>query len=166
VALRVHAGLLRLRRNGLYPERGFGSPVVRVHRDAGRPVSAQVGLRDSDASDARLSSAVGASGAAFDSLAAVSFIDLPGLSDAAHWLGGRTLNRNLGVDVPNFARSDAGVATFLGYLGMATFQRIPRFAGPNARWLKITDGGHYEDLGVLAVSRRGIRCILAGRRDG
>jgi hypothetical protein len=44
---------------------------------------------------------------------------------------------------------------------MFTYQRIPRFTDPGARWLQITDGGHYENLGVLALLRRGTQCILS-----
>lgn len=141
---------------------GFGLPVSEVIERRDVPVRAVVALEGADASDFRLSEGVAASGAAFDSIAAGTQIDVWGVTELAQLVGGGVLNLNLGLDVPNFAREyDSAFGTAFDYFRMATYQRVPRWTGPDARWLQITDGGHYENLGVLALLRRGTRCVLA-----
>jgi hypothetical protein len=151
---------------GYLPSEGFGHPVRRVsrrEREKGkpeRPVRAYVDLGDRDVSSFRLSEAAAASGAAFDSLAVASGFDWWGVSELAYLIGGGLLNLNLGLDVPNFARDDHWWSLW-GVLPMLTYQRIPRWTDPGARWLQLTDGGHYENLGVLSLLRRGTRCVIA-----
>jgi len=140
---------------------GFGVPVSEVVERKDVPVSVKVELDGTDQSPFRLSEAVAASGAAFDSLAVGNWIDAPGVSETVYLIGGGVLNLNLGLDSPNFARSYDGWWSIWDYARMVTFQRIPRLVDPGARWLHITDGGHYENLGVIALLRRGARCIVA-----
>ena len=140
----------------------FGLQVDKVIEKDGVPVRAVVDLDGADSSDFRLSQAVAASGAAFDSIAAGSLINTPVVTELAQLVGSGVLNLNLGLDAPNFAREyDGKWATVYDYFRMTTWQRVPRWTGPDARWLQITDGGHYENLGALALLRRGTRCIVA-----
>jgi hypothetical protein len=44
---------------------------------------------------------------------------------------------------------------------MVTWQRLFFLVGTGARWIKVTDGGHYDNLGVTALARRGVACILS-----
>ncbi|MFN8640977.1 MAG: hypothetical protein U0802_04700 [Candidatus Binatia bacterium] len=153
---------------GYIEARGFDHDVEYVVRDAGRPVAAVVDLDDrvpdlddADASPMRLSTAVATSGAAFDSLAGVStLVDFPLVTEAAQFIGGGVLNLYLGYDAPNFSSQYDGNWSPLGYVNMVTWERVPRWVGTGANWLYITDGGHYENLGALALLRRGVQCVV------
>lgn len=170
---------------GYVASQGFGLPVARVYRNrdcpkeqrapsgtclaptaqrgSEHPVVAVLAPGSPDVSPFRLSQAVAASGAAFDSQTiAGKYLNYPVLREAVQGIGGGLLNLHLGLDIPNFARSLNGPAwTFLDYSRMMTYQRIPKLVDTGARWLYVTDGGFYENLGVLSLLRRGVPCIVA-----
>jgi predicted acylesterase/phospholipase RssA len=168
---------------GYVPTRGFARPVAGVFRDraSGRVQAVQL-ARDYHASEPfRLSSAVAASGAALEPWSLLP----PWLRRLfAHELGvfsGRavqalragavsTVNRviaapfnlNLGYETWNFARADSSVLHgAVPFVRMLTTDRLRPFPAADARWLVVTDGGHYENLGVVPLLRRGARCIIS-----
>ena len=149
---------------GYVDARGFDRSVdyVLLNR-AKQPAAVVVDLDGHDASPFRLSTAVASSGAAFDSLAGVNqlhpFKDPP-LNEIGQIIGGSLLNLHLGFDAPNFSRTYNGAAVPLGYFAMMTWQREARWVGTGATWLHITDGGHYENLGSLALLRRDAKCVV------
>lgn len=107
-----------------------------------------------------LSESMAASGAAFDSAAVAYRINTPGLVELGHLIVGGVFNLYLGAEMPNFA-SDEGYGAVFDYANMMTLQRIPRFVNSKARWLYITDGGHYDNLATLSLLRRGVQCVIA-----
>ncbi len=149
---------------GYIDANGFDRPVKYVLRDAKqRPAAAVVDVASSDSSDFRLSTSVAASGAAFDSLAGVPLLspfDVPPLTEVGQFIAGGVLNLYLGLDAPNFAPRFDGGEKWIGDINMVTWERSPRLLGTGANWLYITDGGHYENLGSLALLRRGTKCIV------
>lgn len=148
---------------GYVATRGFGLPVNHVYRDShDQPVFAVLDEDAPDASAFRLSKAVAAGGAAFDSQTAIATrLNWPVLGETLQGIGGGVFNLYLGLDVPNFARTYNGAASIWDYTRMVTYQRLPRLVDTGARWLYVTDGGFYENLGVLALLRRGVSCVIA-----
>lgn len=146
---------------GYVDSRAFGRDVVRVLPGAkGRPAAVIVG-DGSNGEGIKLSTAVAASGAAFDSAAVLYKLDYPGVTELGKFLVGGVLNLYLGLEVPNFSRSCEGWWTPADYLRMVTYQRASRWLDTGSRWLYVTDGGHYENLGVLSLLRRGVSCVVA-----
>jgi hypothetical protein len=147
---------------GYVDSKGLGLPVRNTSRTDERVVSADVETDGIEASPFRLSEAVVASGAAFDSVSLGGWLNAPVVSEATQFVSGGLLNLHLGLDVPNFARTLNGrTRTTLDYGRMLTYQRVPRFTDTGARWLHVTDGGFYENLGVLSLLRRGASCVIA-----
>jgi len=150
---------------GYVDTRGFGLNAWRVHRDKeGAPIVMVAEPGSPDSSPFRLSQAVAASGAAFDSLTvADSFVDWSPARELTQVIGGGLLNLYLGLEVPNFARrgDSDGWNKLRDVFYMETFQRIPRLVTPRASWLYVADGGFHENLGVLALLRRGVSCVVA-----
>jgi len=147
---------------GYLDTRGFGLGVEKVLNGPRGPAAAVVDLGSGDVSTFRLSGGVAAAAAAFDSAAVLYELDVPGLTELGQLVAGGVLNLYLGLETPNFARRyDEWWSTPYDYTRMVTVERVPRWHTTSARWLYITDGGHYDNLGVLSLLRRGVPCIVA-----
>lgn len=146
---------------GYVDSRAFDRPIERVRKDMKGHPAAVVVSPSNDVSDFRLSEAVAASGAAFDSVAVAYQVDIPVLTEFGQLIAAGLLNLHLGVEAQNFARKYDGWSQIWDYTRMVTYQRMSRFTDADARWLYITDGGHYENLGVLSLLRRGTQCVVA-----
>lgn len=146
---------------GYIPSEAFDRDVESVETDEnGVPTTLTVKGSDLDGSAFRISQAVSASGAAFDPDGAVVALDDKWVRTPAAQIGG-LLNLNLGYETWNFARGYNGPFwTPVDYVRMQTYQRVLE-PGTDARWIKITDGGHYENLGVASLARRGVACIIS-----
>jgi hypothetical protein len=145
---------------GYVPSMAFARPVQRVEEDDGKPVRVTVEGDPAGGGSFRLVQSVAASGAAFDPDGFFSIISNEGLRTA---LGAAAspLNLNLGYETENFSRGyDGWFWNLIDYGRMLTVQRVWE-PGTDARWIKVTDGGHYENLGVAALVRRGVSCIIA-----
>jgi hypothetical protein len=107
----------------------------------------------------RLRDAVAAAGAAFDPEGAVAEINNSALRTVATPLGA-PLNLNLGLNTWNYNSTWFRDESPLGYGVMETYERAfdPT---PHSRWIKITDGGHFDNTSVYALLRRGVPTILA-----
>jgi len=146
---------------GYIPTEAFDRSVKRVDVDgAGRPIAVEVGGDELETSSFRVSQAVSASGAAFDPDGFLTSVQNQWIRTPAGYAAS-LVNLNLGYETWNFARAyDGPFWTPVDYVRMQTYQR---FVEPetDARWIKITDGGHYENLAVAALVRRGVSCIIA-----
>lgn len=107
----------------------------------------------------RLRDAVAASGAAFDPDGVLTRIDNYGVRQAASFIAA-PLNFNLGLETWNYSSDRFGWKSPVGYLQMQTAERIAN-PSPDSRWIKITDGGHFENTSVFSLLRRGVGDILA-----
>jgi len=169
---------------GYLPTQGFGQPVRAVYRDraTGRVSAVQTGPGGfGRAAPFRLSAAVAASGAALDPWAllpawlrrlyahevgvfpvrAVQAVRVGALSTLNRILAA-PFNLNIGYETWNYARADSSTLHgFVPWLGMLTTDRLRPFPSAQARWLVVTDGGHYENLGVVPLLRRGAECVIS-----
>jgi hypothetical protein len=139
---------------------GFDLPVVDVEFDEDDvPTSVSVEI---DHPSLDMSYALAASGAAFDPDGFLTDID-SGFYRTLAAFALAPLNMDLGYETWNFSRRFNGIpGTIWDYTRMLTYQRVePLFLGTDARWIEITDGGHYENLGLVTLARRGVKCIVA-----
>lgn len=143
---------------------GFGLPVKRVERDdEGRPTKVVVQAPSAHPSF-RFSYAVEASGAAVDIDSVVNeFIHEVTIRNALQILL-LPFNMNFEYQTWNFARGagEEFPEALFDYLRMMTYQRIPNFVRTDARWIEITDGSFFDNLGVLSLLRRGVRHVAVG----
>lgn len=146
---------------GYIPSEAFDRSVEEVDMDgAGRPVEVHVSGDELDGSSFRLSQAVAASGAAFDPDGFITRVPNQWVRTPAGYAAS-LVNLNLGYETWNYARGyDGPFWTPVDYARMQTYQRVLE-PETDARWIEITDGGHYENLGVLSLARRGVSCIIA-----
>lgn len=145
---------------GYIPSVAFDRPVSDVHGDEhNRPLSVEVEGDETEDSSFRITQAVAASGAAFDPDGGLVTVDNAFLRVPAYYIS-PLVNLNLGYETWNFSRGYNGVWTPVDYARMQTYQR---FIEPetDARWIKVTDGGHYENLAIATLARRGVACIIA-----
>jgi len=146
---------------GYLPSEAFDRPVAGVHHDdAGVPRQVSVETTGLASEPFPLSYALAAVGAAFDPDGLVARIDREWVRGVTAWAAS-PLNLNLGYETWNFSRRFDGWGTIYDYFRMFTWQRIAPWVSTNARWIEITDGGHYENLGILSLARRGVSCIVA-----
>lgn len=103
--------------------------------------------------------AIAASGAAFDPDGVVSRKNALVRSLAGYF--GAAVNLNIGYETWNYARSFNGWWTPFDYLRMFTYQRVAIWIGRSARWIKVTDGGHFDNSSVFALLRRGVQTIIS-----
>ena len=137
---------------------GLDRPVAKVHLTDQVPTGVTV---YTSADPFPLSAASAASGAALDPDGwAPAFFRSPWVHATAAFLLA-PLNLNLGYEAPNFARGYDGWSSIIDYFHMVTWQRLSPLVFTDARWIKILDGGHYDNLGILALARRGVSCIVA-----
>lgn len=165
---------------GYVRSEAFGRPVDEVIESNGVPQCVRVENRSSsyehlpqmperspdrlariNPDPGELSSSVAASGAAFDPDGVILSIGRTRIRGALAFVTA-PFNLNVGLEAPNFARKyDGAFGTPYDYLRMVTWQRLPPLVTTDARWIKVTDGGHYDNLGVAALARRGVKCIVA-----
>lgn len=147
---------------GYLPSEAFDRPVQEVRHDdaSGAPSEVRVETTGLDSKSFPLSYALAAVGAAFDPDGFVTRIDREFVRGLAAWALA-PLNLNLGYETWNFSRGYDGWRTPFDYFRMFTWQRITPWVSTDARWIEITDGGHYENLGILSLARRGVSCIVA-----
>ncbi len=144
---------------GYIESAAFDRDVESVTIEHGIPTEVTVKGTDLDTSQFRISQAVATSGAAFDPDGAITAVDnkwarIPAAYAASYF------NLNFGYETWNYARAYNGPFwTPLDYVRMQTYQRIVE-PETDARWIKVSDGGHYENLGVAALARRGVSCII------
>lgn len=152
---------------GYIQSRAFDRTVYGLKESKdGAPPQVEVEGDAADEGTLPLSYAVAASGAAFDPDGVLSLVRSTWIRDPASWVA-TPLNLNLGYETSNFARcynrghNSCGIwNSTRGYVNMETLERLQEPA-TDSRWIKITDGGHYENLGVAALARRGVSCIIA-----
>ena len=121
----------------------------------GIPQAVEVKGTTLDTSQFRISQAVAASGAAFDPDGAVTAVSNKWVRNPAAFAAG-LFNLNFGYETWNYARGYNGPFwTPLDYVRMQTYQRMVE-PETDARWIKVTDGGHYE---ISAVARAPWRLV-------
>ncbi|MBI1818580.1 MAG: patatin-like phospholipase family protein [Deltaproteobacteria bacterium] len=146
---------------GYIKSEAFDRHVQHVEMDHGKPVKVWVDGDMNDGGSFPLAHAVAASGAAFDPDGYFGAV-----SGGEWWTWpieylASPVNLNLGYETWNFAREYNGFfGTGYDYFRMLTAQRLWE-PSTDARWIKVTDGGHYEDLGIASLVRRGVSCIIA-----
>ena len=150
---------------GYVPPEAFDRPVIDVTwtRDAERgeflatavTVHGPVGPKRA----IPIATSIAAAGAAFDPDGVFGRSNL--FTRALGGSVGAALNLSVGYETWNYARTLNGWWTLFDYARMFTYQRVTPFVPRGARWIKITDGGHYDNTSVFALLRRGVRTIVA-----
>lgn len=140
---------------------GHGSVVsVELRSRCSAPPATGGGSRADRDGPLRLRDAVAASGAAFDPDGVLARVDNYPVRQTASFVAA-PLNFNLGLETWNYASDDfGGVGTLPGYGKMQTSERLFN-PSLDARWIKVTDGGHFENTSVFSLLRRGVTDILA-----
>lgn len=133
--------------------------VSRVDLRSGCPQQPADGSELREFCGLRLRDAVAASGAAFDPDGVLTRVNNYPARQAASFVAA-PLNFNLGLETWNYASELFGLESPLGYAAMQTSERLFN-PSPDARWIKITDGGHFENTSVFSLLRRGVGDILA-----
>ena len=136
----------------------FDRPVRNVKRENGKAIEVAIRGQADVARSLDLSWAIAASGAAVDPDAM-----LAGENLGTRFVGatvGSALNLALGYETHNYARWLSGWSSIFDYFRMLTWQRVlPLELG--ARWIKVTDGGHFDNTSIFALLRRGVSTIIA-----
>ncbi len=157
---------------------GFGLPVARVLNENKEPAafnprfvevqdptdggcSARGRLRTRADYCLRLSEAMTASGAGLDVDSLKSEWIRDDIARALLGLAFAPFNLNNEFQAWNFARRwNGGWGTFWDYTQMLTLQRL--WPNTQSRWLEITDGSFYDNLGAQSLLRRDVAHLIVG----
>ncbi|MGQ0666341.1 MAG: patatin-like phospholipase family protein [Nitrospiraceae bacterium] len=163
---------------GYIQSAGFGLPVVEAQTEDGRPAwfnPRQVVVEDLTEGTChrpraerirpeacvRLSQAMTASGAGLD---LDSLVEEWYTNDIARLLirfVTAPFNVNNEFQTWNYARrNNTALSTIWDYLLMVTIQRI--WPDTKSRWIEITDGSFYDNLGIQTLLRRQVNHVIAG----
>lgn len=150
---------------------GFGRPVLDVtwSRKGGsaEPIPVSVLVAEPDEEKARkadaflLAEAVTTSGAAFDLESTLASLTRDATSQTVLRYALSPLNLNFEFQTWNFARPYNGLWSVWDYIRMVTYQRL-FWPHTDARWIEVTDGAFYDNLGVMTLLRRGVSHIFVG----